>query len=204
MASALEQYVEDRSAGGIDVPTTVDLLRRYAHLERGAIRALAGWLLKTPAYETKNRFAYELWGHAERVETLRARLHERPRGPTIVYVTRQKTAEDVASMIAATGLPAVPYHAGLSAEKRGHLQDTFMQSEAGIVVATIAFGSRCRHMMTALETPSARAAWMYSKLRPRRNSARTKPTSDTQENSSMIPSSVKKPGTSTADRINSR
>ena len=40
-------------------------------------------------------------------------------------------------------------------------------------VATIAFGSRCRNMIVRFETPSARAAWMYSKLRPRRNSART-------------------------------
>ena len=58
-------------------------------------------------------------------------------------------------------------------------------------------GARC-------ETPSARAAWMYSKLRPRRNSARTRPTSDTQENSSRMPSSTKKPGTSTEEMISSR
>jgi hypothetical protein len=49
----------------------------------------------------------------------------------------------------------------------------------------------------AVRDAEARAAWMYSKLRPRRNSARTSPTSDTQENSSRIPSSTKKPGTST-------
>src|SRR4029077_20677678 len=73
-----------------------------------------------------------------------------------------------------------------------------------VMVATIAFGSRCRNMMVALETPSARAAWMYSKLRPRRNSARTRPTSDTQENNSMIPSSTKNPATSTEEMINSR
>src|SRR6185437_8156445 len=41
-----------------------------------------------------------------------------------------------------------------------------------VMVATIAFGSRWRNMMTGLDTPSARAAWIYSKLRPRRNSAR--------------------------------
>ncbi len=49
-----------------------------------------------------------------------------------------------------------------------------------VMVATMALGSRCRNIMTAFDTPSARAAWMYSKLRPRRNSARTSPTSDTQ------------------------
>src|SRR6185436_18851215 len=73
-----------------------------------------------------------------------------------------------------------------------------------VMVATIAFGRRWRNMMTALETPSARAAWMYSKFLPRRNSARTSPTSDTQENSKRIPSRMKKPGGSTADMIKSR
>src|SRR5258707_10071091 len=73
-----------------------------------------------------------------------------------------------------------------------------------VMVATMAFGSRCRNMITALDTPSARAAVMYSKLRPRKNSARTRPTSDTQENSSRIPSRTKKPGTRTDDRISNR
>src|SRR3954471_986516 len=73
-----------------------------------------------------------------------------------------------------------------------------------VMVATIAFGNRWRNMITALETPSARAAWIYSKLRPRRNSARTSPTSEVHENSRSMPSSTKKPGTSTEDRIRSR
>src|SRR4029079_5551027 len=73
-----------------------------------------------------------------------------------------------------------------------------------VMVATMAFGSRCRKIMTAFETPRARAAWMYSKLRRRRNSARTNPTRDTQENSSSIPSKTKNPGTRTDEMINSR
>src|SRR5436305_1698055 len=73
-----------------------------------------------------------------------------------------------------------------------------------VMVATMAFGSRCRNMITALDTPSARAAMMYSKLRPRKNSARTRPTSETHENNRRMPSRTKKPGTSTDDRIKSR
>src|SRR6201996_9603320 len=73
-----------------------------------------------------------------------------------------------------------------------------------VMVATMAFGSRWRNMMTASDTPSARAAWIYSKLRPRRNSARTRPTNDTHENSKRMPSRVKNPGGSTADMIKSR
>src|SRR3569623_1334708 len=49
-------------------------------------------------------------------------------------------------------------------------------------VETIALGNRCRRMMVKLETPRARAASTYSKLRTRRNSARTRPTSVTHEN----------------------
>ena len=45
-----------------------------------------------------------------------------------------------------------------------------------VSVATMALGSRCLNMILTLESPSARAAVMYSKLRPRRNSARTTPT----------------------------
>ena len=45
-------------------------------------------------------------------------------------------------------------------------------------------------MIVRFDTPSPRAAWIYSKLRPRRNSARTKPTSDTQENNNKMPTSI--------------
>ena len=61
-------------------------------------------------------------------------------GPTIVYVTRQQTAEDVAKRIAGAGYPARPYHAGLKHEQRQEIQDWFMASDSAIVVATIAFG----------------------------------------------------------------
>src|ERR1700704_3050005 len=73
-----------------------------------------------------------------------------------------------------------------------------------VMVATMAFGNRWRNMITALETPSARAAVMYSKLRPRRNSARTRPTSDTQENNRRMPSRMKNPGGSTDETISRR
>src|SRR5262249_62401728 len=73
-----------------------------------------------------------------------------------------------------------------------------------VMVATMALGKRWRNMMVRFDTPSARAAWMYSKLRPRRNSARTKPTSDTQENNNKMPSSTKNPGTSTEEMMSKR
>jgi len=68
------------------------------------------------------------------------RLRERPAGPTIVYVTLQRTAEAVASHLAVEGFAARAYHAGMEDRDRTAVQDWFMQSDAGIVVATIAFG----------------------------------------------------------------
>jgi ATP-dependent DNA helicase RecQ len=62
------------------------------------------------------------------------------RGPTIVYVTLQKTAEDVAAALARAGLPALPYHAGLDDAERARVQDWFLESTEAVVVATIAFG----------------------------------------------------------------
>ena len=67
-------------------------------------------------------------------------LQQRPPGPAIVYVTLQRTAEEVAARLARAGLAARAYHAGLKSEQRETIQDWFMQSDSGIVVATIAFG----------------------------------------------------------------
>jgi len=61
-------------------------------------------------------------------------------GPTIVYVTQQKTAEDVAAALAHTGLPARAYHAGMQDDERARVQDWFLESKDAVVVATIAFG----------------------------------------------------------------
>ena len=76
----------------------------------------------------------------QRCELLLARIRKRTPGPTIVYVTLQRTAETVAAELARNGLKAEAYHAGLDAENRHAIQDRFMASAESIVVATIAFG----------------------------------------------------------------
>ena len=61
-------------------------------------------------------------------------------GPAVVYVTRQETAEEVATYLAKNGLSVRAYHAGLPAEFRSDAQGSFMAGDTRIVVATIAFG----------------------------------------------------------------
>jgi ATP-dependent DNA helicase RecQ len=76
----------------------------------------------------------------DRDRLLLERLRERPAGSTIVYVTLQRTALRVADVLIEAGLPARPYHAGMSTEDRVAVQDWWAGSHDGIVVATIAFG----------------------------------------------------------------
>ena len=68
------------------------------------------------------------------------RLREQGGGATIVYVTLQRTAEAVAKFLAAEGIAAKAYHAGMRNEERGAVQDAFMAGNLQVVVATIAFG----------------------------------------------------------------
>ena len=75
----------------------------------------------------------------ERLGVLTSRLLER-RETAIVYVTLQKTAEEVASHLRKSGLKALAYHAGLPDEQRHEAQDAFMGGRADTIVATIAFG----------------------------------------------------------------
>ncbi len=73
-------------------------------------------------------------------EFLLARLQADPSLPSIIYGTRQETAESLAAFLKHQGLPARPYHAGLRDETRAACQEAFMSGEAPIITATIAFG----------------------------------------------------------------
>jgi len=77
---------------------------------------------------------------SDRDAMLLERMKKRPPGPSIVYVTLQKTAAEVAEFLRRNGLNATAYHAGLKPEDRTAIQDNFMASDDAIIVATIAFG----------------------------------------------------------------
>ena len=63
-----------------------------------------------------------------------------PSLPTIVYVTLQKTAEDLATFLQQQGLMAQAYHAGMDSERRQQIQTDFMAGKHQCIIATIAFG----------------------------------------------------------------
>ncbi|NWD78872.1 RecQ family ATP-dependent DNA helicase [Pseudomonas reactans] len=67
-------------------------------------------------------------------------MGERADQPSIVYVTLQKTAEQIAEHLNRNGIQAEAYHAGLPHDKREGIQQRFMGGRSNCIVATIAFG----------------------------------------------------------------
>lgn len=61
-------------------------------------------------------------------------------GVSIVYGATRKVVESVRRRLAATGLTADGYHAGLPAPERKRVQERFMAGKSRVVVATNAFG----------------------------------------------------------------
>ncbi|MDE2161161.1 MAG: DNA helicase RecQ, partial [Burkholderiales bacterium] len=58
----------------------------------------------------------------------------------IVYCQTRKRVDETAAWLAAEGMTALPYHAGLDAALRRQHQDRFLREEGVVMVATIAFG----------------------------------------------------------------
>ena len=58
----------------------------------------------------------------------------------IVYCLSRRKTEETAAMLAADGVRALPYHAGMEKEEREAHQNIFMTEPGVVVVATIAFG----------------------------------------------------------------
>ena len=79
-------------------------------------------------------------GGSAREQLLRFIREEHAGDAGIVYCLSRKRVDEIAAWLAANGLAALPYHAGLSAEVRTANQSRFLNEEGVIIVATIAFG----------------------------------------------------------------
>jgi len=96
--------------------------------------------VQTEFYRANLELRFTLCEAATREACLIKRLTAGAAAPALVYVTLQKTAELVAEKLVQAGIAARAYHAGLPDEVRRETQDWFMQTDQGVVVATIAFG----------------------------------------------------------------
>jgi len=96
--------------------------------------------VQTGFYRPNLHIGVEPCAPSDKKTVLFQRLQQAPVQSTIVYVTLQKTAVEVAAYLREHGIQAEPYHAGLKDEDRHRIQDAFMAGESPVVVATIAFG----------------------------------------------------------------
>jgi ATP-dependent DNA helicase RecQ len=67
-------------------------------------------------------------------------LGRHPGEAAIVYCLSRKDTEEMAARLAAAGLRAAHYHAGMEADERHRTQDRFAAEELDVVAATVAFG----------------------------------------------------------------
>ena len=130
------------------------LRERYADVPRIALtatadeptrREIAERLLLEPrqfvASFDRPNIRYRIVAKREpREQLLRFIREEHPGEAGIVYCLARNTVEEVAQFLAAHGIDALPYHAGLEATMRAAHQARFQREDACVIVATIAFG----------------------------------------------------------------
>jgi ATP-dependent DNA helicase RecQ len=83
---------------------------------------------------------YRVTHKAQGADSLVAWLRSRPNDAGIVYVQSRASAESLAEKLAASGVSALPYHAGLASDVRGRHQDRFLRDDVRVMCATVAFG----------------------------------------------------------------
>jgi ATP-dependent DNA helicase RecQ len=67
-------------------------------------------------------------------------IHGRGEESGIVYCASRKATESLAQKLRASGIPALPYHAGLESDVRESTQERFLRDRVRVICATIAFG----------------------------------------------------------------
>ena len=112
-----------------DRRTRADILTQLGIPEDGLV--IAGFDRPNIRYNIRPRD-----GISQQLKMLLARQP----GPGIVYVPSRDKAERIAEQLAATGRPALPYHAGLDPQVRARNQAAFVNSENMVIAATVAFG----------------------------------------------------------------
>ena len=108
--------------------------------------AIATGFGRTLSRVTLSLFRANLFYEAYKVPNREAKIAKvfeicrEERGAGIVYVSSRRDAEAIAALLRDRGVAAVPYHAGLEPDQRAENQRRFMQRQARVVVATVAFG----------------------------------------------------------------
>ncbi|WP_437884158.1 RecQ family ATP-dependent DNA helicase [Pseudomonas sp. LRF_L74] len=113
-------------------PVIADMRKKFA--------IAADDVITTGFYRANLNLLVEPVSTADKPQRLQQWLAAKAGQPSIVYVTQQKTAEQVAERLSRSGIDASAYHAGMGHEQREAIQRQFMAGRINCIVATIAFG----------------------------------------------------------------
>lgn len=91
------------------------------------------------SFDRKNLYLEVRPGN-NRIDQILKFLDLRPDESGIIYCLSRKSTEKLASKLNNNGFKAKAYHAGLPAEERSAIQESFINDTTPIIVATIAFG----------------------------------------------------------------
>jgi ATP-dependent DNA helicase RecQ len=113
-----------------DAPTRNDIVDKlFANPPRVFVRSFDRPNLRL-AFKPKERSSRQVLSFV--------RSHETESG--IVYCASRRKVEELAGTLAAAGVRALPYHAGLDKAVRDANQDAFQQQDGVVMTATVAFG----------------------------------------------------------------
>ncbi|MBI2120732.1 MAG: RecQ family ATP-dependent DNA helicase [Parcubacteria group bacterium] len=100
--------------------------------------------LKNPRVFTSSfnraNLSYEVLPKKDSLKIVLSLLSKHRDESVIIYCFSRNDTEKMVDSLAQYGYKALPYHAGLSADKRSAHQEKFIQDKVHIIVATIAFG----------------------------------------------------------------
>jgi ATP-dependent DNA helicase RecQ len=100
--------------------------------------------LRTPAIHIgsfdRPNLVYRVVPQAGARQQIQAILRRHPGEAGIIYCLSRREVDDLAATLAAEGVRALPYHAGLDDGTRRRNQEAFLNDEIDVMVATVAFG----------------------------------------------------------------
>lgn len=121
----------------IALTATADPLSRD-EIQRNLLMGKARWFISS--FDRPNIFYRIVLKNNPKKQLTDFLNSEHPHHSGIVYCMSRKKVDDMAAFLQEKGFHAMPYHAGMSAVERSENQHRFLNEEATIMVATIAFG----------------------------------------------------------------
>ena len=96
-------------------------------------------IVKISSFNRPN-LSYQIVEKKDVMEQLDAYIRKNRNKSGIIYCQSRDAVERLALRLTKSGFSALPYHAGLSDDKRSRNQDRFIRDDVDIIVATVAFG----------------------------------------------------------------